>query len=189
MSEGYAIVVVYNTKKAFIGLAKSDAHAAQKYEIELTETAVHIRDGNQGTIKSTYEVTSNNAGKSCWGGCSSTQGLCQWCGDGGMCCKVGWIGNGCDGTFGISGMGHVCVADTELTVLKASGFVRLKVAWSNNLVSVYKGSKKLVSANIAGAEIRRLVVSTSSAGTGQFKIQLYNNLDGHHSDADERLAL
>jgi len=39
------------------------------------------------------------------------QGRCAWCGTG-LCCKKGWsdVSNGCDGTLGIDGLGHVCVA-------------------------------------------------------------------------------
>ena len=33
------------------------------------------------------------------------------CGKDGICCKYGmdWVGNGCDGTMGVKGKGHVCV--------------------------------------------------------------------------------
>jgi len=50
-----------------------------------------------------------NAGKDCWEGCRTKQGQCSWCGTG-SCCRMGWKGNGCDGTMGILGKGHVCVA-------------------------------------------------------------------------------
>ena len=31
------------------------------------------------------------------------------CGKDGICCRINWVGNGCDGTMGIKGKGHVCV--------------------------------------------------------------------------------
>jgi len=53
----------------------------------------------------------SHAGEDCWGGCSGKQGLCSWCGTG-LCCRYGWsdTSNGCDGTVGIEGKGHVCAA-------------------------------------------------------------------------------
>ena len=50
-----------------------------------------------------------NYGLDCWNGCSSKQGQCAWCGTEGMCCRIGWTGNGCDGNMGIKDLGHVCV--------------------------------------------------------------------------------
>ena len=49
-----------------------------------------------------------NKGKDCWKGCEKTQGRCEWCGTEGWCCRLGWEGNGCDGSMGAKGMGHVC---------------------------------------------------------------------------------
>ena len=49
-----------------------------------------------------------NKGKDCWKGCEKTQGRCEWCGTEGWCCRLGWEGNGCDGSMGAEGMGHVC---------------------------------------------------------------------------------
>jgi hypothetical protein len=58
-----------------------------------------------------------NGGKSCFSNCTETQGSCSWCGTG-MCCRKGWEdkSNGCDGTLGIPGEGHVCVAPGSTTV-------------------------------------------------------------------------
>ena len=52
-----------------------------------------------------------NAGKACFGSCSHKQGACEFCGTG-LCCRKGWSDttNGCDGSLGIDGKGHVCVA-------------------------------------------------------------------------------
>merc|ERR1719458_1259310 len=55
-----------------------------------------------------------NKGKDCWKGCEKTQGRCEWCGTDGWCCRLGWEGNGCDGSMGASGMGHVCTSKEEL---------------------------------------------------------------------------
>merc|ERR1712166_609003 len=49
-----------------------------------------------------------NGGKDCWNGCNKKQGKCTWCGTDGFCCRMGWIGNGCDGSFG-GAYGHQCV--------------------------------------------------------------------------------
>lgn len=50
--------------------------------------------------------------KDCLIHCNNRQGLCVWCGSGGMCCtkKPGWLdtSNGCDGTFGGESK-HECV--------------------------------------------------------------------------------
>ncbi len=53
-----------------------------------------------------------HAGEDCWTRCSQQQGPCDWCGSGNLCCRHGWDdhSNGCDGTLGIPGSGHVCVA-------------------------------------------------------------------------------
>merc|ERR1739844_183165 len=53
-----------------------------------------------------------NKGKDCWWGCGRRQGECSWCGDG-MCCRLGWTGNGCDGKMGEAGKGHVCTGKSE----------------------------------------------------------------------------
>ena len=39
-------------------------------------------------------------GEKCLIGCNDQEGNCDWCGDDGLCCKKGSIGNGCDGTIG-----------------------------------------------------------------------------------------
>ena len=49
-----------------------------------------------------------NQGKDCWTGCNRTQGMCDWCGFDGWCCRKDWIGNGCDGNFG-GPNNHQCV--------------------------------------------------------------------------------
>ena len=53
-----------------------------------------------------------HAGEDCWVGCNNNQGPCDWCGSGNLCCRYGWDdhSNGCDGTLGIQGSGHVCIA-------------------------------------------------------------------------------
>ena len=53
-----------------------------------------------------------NEGIDCWNGCGRRQGECAWCGDG-MCCRLGWKGNGCDGKMGQAGKGHVCTGKSE----------------------------------------------------------------------------
>ena len=54
-------------------------------------------------------------GKDCWYPCTNMnmagQGRCGYCGTGGMCCRKGSRGGGCDGTFGGDGH-HACVAFT-----------------------------------------------------------------------------
>ena len=66
-------------------------------------------------------VTTNrieNEGKDCWNGCKKTQGECEWCGTEGWCCRLGWKGNGCDGSMGAFGMGHVCTSKGNLLGIK-----------------------------------------------------------------------
>ena len=50
-----------------------------------------------------------NEGVDCWDSCNGQQGPCDWCGAG-VCCRYGWDdkSNGCDGSIGYPGMGHVC---------------------------------------------------------------------------------
>ena len=47
-------------------------------------------------------------GRNCWYNCNEKQGKCSWCGSEGWCCKLGWNGNGCDGTLG-GRDSHICV--------------------------------------------------------------------------------
>jgi len=51
-----------------------------------------------------------NTGTACWNECGKQQGPCSFCGTG-SCCRKGWhdTSNGCDGSSGIDGRGHVCV--------------------------------------------------------------------------------
>ena len=44
--------------------------------------------------------SSEHFGEKCLIGCNDQEGNCDWCGDDGLCCKKGSIGNGCDGTIG-----------------------------------------------------------------------------------------
>ena len=83
-----------------------------------------------------------NAGKDCWGGCKGKQGACAWCGAG-LCCRYGWKdkSNGCSGTHGIKGKGHVCTKDLTggtkscarlpvvLMLLRGVHTIPLVVAW------------------------------------------------------------
>jgi len=84
-----------------------------------------------------------NAGKDCWAGCNANQGKCPWCGPGGVCCRKGWWDkrNGCNGDMGISGKGHVCVADgawrpTEIT--KANGVSCTNAQFGDPIVGTVK---------------------------------------------------
>ena len=56
-----------------------------------------------------------NEGKDCWYPCTNMnmagQGRCGYCGTGGMCCRKGSRGGGCDGSFGGDGR-HACVPFT-----------------------------------------------------------------------------
>ena len=63
---------------------------------------------------STIVGLSENEGKDCWRACDKQQGPCDWCGEGGMCCRKGsrWAGNGCDGTIG-GRRRHECSFSTE----------------------------------------------------------------------------
>ena len=51
----------------------------------------------------------HNEGKGCWYECGRKQGRCDYCGNG-MCCRLGWVGGGCDGSHGTSSGHHGCVA-------------------------------------------------------------------------------
>jgi len=57
-----------------------------------------------------------NEGIDCWIDCEQQQGPCEWCGSG-VCCRKGWwdTSNGCDGTIGMAGKGHVCVGASAPT--------------------------------------------------------------------------
>ena len=64
-----------------------------------------------GIVQKTHPATLSGSleheGEDCWFECDK-QGKCDWCGGNGYCCRMGWTGNGCDGTFGGQG-GHQCV--------------------------------------------------------------------------------
>ena len=47
----------------------------------------------------------------CWKKCNVGRGgpCDSMCGKDGICCRINWEANGCDGTMGIEGKGHVCV--------------------------------------------------------------------------------
>ena len=62
---------------------------------------------NVGVRVGTHNLTPNNEGRDCWSNCGHQEGPCDWCGNGGMCCKVGDVGNGCDGIMGTTGY-HGC---------------------------------------------------------------------------------
>ena len=59
-------------------------------------------------------------GEDCWASCGAQQGLCSWCGTG-YCCRFGWDdhSNGCDGSIGIDGAGHVCSTRPSAGVLRS----------------------------------------------------------------------
>merc|ERR1711935_238886 len=44
----------------------------------------------------------------CWNWCNEMDGPCDWCGNVKLCCRKGWIGNGCDGSIGDTNQ-HQCV--------------------------------------------------------------------------------
>merc|ERR1712129_632567 len=73
-------------------------------------------DGNKDWIKleigPSIPGSLEHGGKDCWNGCNKKQGKCNWCGADGFCCKMGWIGNECDGSFG-GPYGHQCVLNTS----------------------------------------------------------------------------
>ena len=49
-----------------------------------------------------------NQGEMCFNHCDQKNGPCKWCGKDGMCCRQGFIGNGCDGKIGGKSY-HVCI--------------------------------------------------------------------------------
>lgn len=61
------------------------------------------------------EVELKNTGENCWPECDKTDGLCDWCGTKGGCCRKNWVANGCDGTMG-GRRGHRCVRMPEVYV-------------------------------------------------------------------------
>ena len=62
-----------------------------------------------------------NQGENCWRKCNllkkgtrfaemqTVEGICPFCGSEGLCCRIGWKGDECDGTIGGSDK-HECVA-------------------------------------------------------------------------------
>ena len=52
-------------------------------------------------------VLSNHEGEECYSKCNGNQGKCEWCGEG-LCCRKGFEGGGCDGSFG-GQSNHQCV--------------------------------------------------------------------------------
>merc|ERR1712025_670562 len=49
-----------------------------------------------------------NAGNDCWHGCNKLQGKCSFCGPNGYCCRKGFEGSECDGSYGGHNF-HACV--------------------------------------------------------------------------------
>merc|ERR1711988_2016327 len=91
----------------------------------VSEPAPLVPDGPVPVVGGSDTATPlMHAGEDCWSGCSATQGPCDWCGSG-LCCRKGWsdTSNGCDGTLGIEGQGHVCVARPEPAC--ASGYEQM----------------------------------------------------------------
>lgn len=70
--------------------------------------------GDQCYQKQQARYSVQNFGQDCWDSCNSQQGPCDFCGSG-YCCRLAWhdTSNGCDGEMGITGRGHVCVADPK----------------------------------------------------------------------------
>ena len=62
-------------------------------------------------------VLSKHVGEECYSKCNENQGKCDWCGEG-LCCRKGFQGGGCDGSFG-GPSNHQCV--TKPPVLKHGG--------------------------------------------------------------------
>ena len=68
-----------------------------------------------------------NFGVNCWNQCDRKQGPCGFCGTG-LCCRKGWsdTSNGCDGSVGINGKGHVCASKgTTITLYKTQLFANI----------------------------------------------------------------
>merc|ERR1712051_680775 len=78
------------------------------YKFALLLTLVLIGASGKNLSRNGDGFGLENGGQHCWAGCNSQQGKCAWCGTDGWCCKKGWTGNGCDGTFGGSNH-HLCV--------------------------------------------------------------------------------
>ena len=51
-----------------------------------------------------------NEGEDCYNDCGYQNGPCSWCGEEGLCCRIGndYISDWCDGTFG-GQTRHECV--------------------------------------------------------------------------------
>ena len=63
---------------------------------------------------SKFLVDVQNENDECWNRCGAKQGPChEFCGNDGRCCRIDWIGCGCDGTMGKERTGHVCVGKKE----------------------------------------------------------------------------
>ena len=52
----------------------------------------------------------------CWNWCNEMDGPCDWCGNVKLCCRKGWIGNGCDGSIGGTNQ-HQCVLNPGTNIL------------------------------------------------------------------------
>ena len=59
-------------------------------------------------------VILENGGKECYHECNLQQGKCNWCGPEGWCCRLNWVGNGCDGNIGELS-NHQCVLKPTVT--------------------------------------------------------------------------
>ena len=52
-----------------------------------------------------------NVGTQCWYQCGKKDGKCLFCGEGGLCCRHGFVGNECNGKIGLDKSHHLCTAD------------------------------------------------------------------------------
>jgi len=84
------------------------------FDMSLTSLVNNGDESGSGSGDRMNQSAVLNEGIDCLGGCGGVQGPCTWCGTG-MCCRRGWSdkSNGCDGTLGVDGMGHVCVPAPE----------------------------------------------------------------------------
>merc|ERR1712137_1303625 len=107
----------YTWKRKLSGAAKKERHAkalkAAERRAKWRERRAKARARAMEALRKRLNKPLAHAGKDCWRGCRRKQGKCRWCGTEGMCCRVGWRGNGCNGKLGIRGKGHVCVANKQ----------------------------------------------------------------------------
>ena len=95
-----AIVCIDMTHGVSIFVTSSDFYYTVTKLLTSNISSFHfLSEGGTDDYTDT-DVGVENEGQECWWNCGGQEGHCWWCGVEGMCCRQGWVGNGCDGNVG-----------------------------------------------------------------------------------------